>query len=239
MQLYFIRHAQSQNNLLWDTTGSSRGRSDDPALSETGLKQAQHLAAFLGKSVPARAGNGRDDHNWAGFCLTHLYTSLMLRAVTTASVLANALDLPLIGWQELHETGGIYLEDEETGERTGRSGKNRAYFQQHFPRLLVPDTCDERGWWNRPFEEREQALRRAERVWQVLLQRHGRTEDRVAVVSHGDFYNCLLRSILRMDGSDAWFDLNNASITRIDVDDDLVHLVYANRTDFLPRELIT
>ncbi len=239
MQFYFIRHAQSQNNLLWDTTGSSRGRSEDPALSDLGQRQARALAEFLCLRVPASPPIGRDDHNRRGFGLTHLYTSLMLRAVATASVVANALDLPLMGWQELHESGGIYLEDEETGERTGKSGKTRAFFQHNFPRLIVPAECDERGWWNRPFEQREQALGRADRVWKALLERHGRTEDRVGIVSHGDFYNCLLRSILAMNGSDTWFDLNNAGITRIDVDGDLVHLVYANRTDFLPRELIT
>jgi broad specificity phosphatase PhoE len=32
MQLYYIRHAQSENNDLWDRTGSDQGRSEDPKL---------------------------------------------------------------------------------------------------------------------------------------------------------------------------------------------------------------
>ncbi len=239
MQFYFIRHAQSQNNQLWEMTGSSRGRSDDPALSETGTRQAQMLAQFLCQGDGAFLPGGRDDHNRAGFRLTHLYTSLMLRAVATASVVADALDLPLVAREELHESGGIYLEDEATGERRGQSGKSRAFFLEHYPRLVLPPTCGEHGWWNRPFEERERAMQRAVHFWQGMIERHGSTQDRVAVVSHGDFYNCLLKSVLRMDGSESWFDLNNAGITRIDLDEGFVHLVYANRTDFLPRELIT
>ena len=36
-----------------------------------------------------------------------------------------------------------------------------------------------------------------------------------------------------------WFILNNAAITRIDFDARGTWLVYMNRADFLPRELIT
>jgi 2,3-bisphosphoglycerate-dependent phosphoglycerate mutase len=239
MQFYFIRHAQSQNNLLWNMTGSSRGRSDDPALSDVGLEQAHLLAQMLSRRDPAFVANGSDYYNHAGFCLTHLYSSLMLRAVATGAIVADALALPLVALQDLHETGGIYLEDEETGQRIGRTGKTRGYFQQRFPRLVLPETCDERGWWNRPFEEHEQAMARALRLWRDLLARHGNTQDRIAVFSHGDFYNCLLRAILGIGGSNNWFGLNNAGITRIDMIDDYVHLVYANRIEFLPPRLIT
>lgn len=239
MQFYFIRHAQSQNNLLWNMTGSSRGRSDDPALSEVGLEQAHLLAQLLRRRDPALIQNDSDYYNHAGFNLTHLYSSLMLRAVATGAIVADALDLPLVALDDLHETGGIYLEDEGTGQRIGRTGKTRAYFQERFPRLVLPETCGERGWWNRPFEEHEQAMTRAGRLWRDLLARHGHTQDRIAIFSHGDFYNCLLRTILRIGGSDNWFGLNNTGITRIDMIDDCVHLVYANRIDFLPHELIT
>jgi 2,3-bisphosphoglycerate-dependent phosphoglycerate mutase len=239
MQFYFIRHAQSQNNLLWNMTGSSRGRSDDPALSDVGLKQAHLLVQLLSRRGPALSPNGYDHYNHAGFNLTHLYSSLMLRAVATGVIAADTLDLPLVALHDLHETGGIYLEDEETGQRVGQTGKTRAYFEQQFPRLAVPETCDERGWWNRPFEEHDQAMARAARFWHDLLTRHGNTEDHVAVFSHGDFYNCLLRAILRIGDTNNWFGLNNTGITRIDMIDDYVHLVYANRIDFLPPELVT
>jgi broad specificity phosphatase PhoE len=36
-----------------------------------------------------------------------------------------------------------------------------------------------------------------------------------------------------------WFIMNNAAITRIDFHPDRVEVVYVNRVDFLPSELVT
>jgi broad specificity phosphatase PhoE len=45
----------------------------------------------------------------------------------------------------------------------------------------------EEGWWNRPFEAELHRPERARRVLVELLQRHGGSNDRVAMVSHGAF----------------------------------------------------
>jgi len=236
MQLYFIRHGQSENNALWMSTNSHEGRNEDPGLTEVGRRQAEFLAQFL--SQPASASS--DLQNVAGFGITHLYTSLMVRSVATGTIIANALDLPLVAWEDLHEWGGIYLRDEQTDERTGLPGRNRAYFEQHFPDLALPDSLGEEGWWNRPFEEPELRLPRAKRALHDLLDRHGHTDDRVAVVSHGGFYNYLLAVILNLpEREDHWFALNNAGLSRIDFDEEEIRLIYLNRVDFLPKELIT
>lgn len=239
MQLYFIRHGQSENNRLWEQTGSAAGRSEDPELTALGRQQAGYLAHFL-----SRKGNppGRSDQqNVAGFELTHLYCSLMLRAVQTGAIVAEALGLPLVAWPDWHEYGGIYLDDEVTGEPVGLPGKGRSYFERHFPALQLPPTVDETGWWNRPFETEAERPARAERVWRDLLARHGDTGDRVAVISHGGFFNYLLAHILgRPYGGDGcWFLMNNAALTRLDMTDGEVRIVYTNRADFLPPELIT
>lgn len=242
MQFYFIRHGQSVNNLLWIRTGSSEGRSEDPVLTPTGRQQAREVARFLQQANPttALASHGRAIQNVAGFGITHLYTSLMLRAVSTATTIAEALDLPLVAWKDLHETGGIFRVDKQTGERIGLPGKNRAYFETYYPHLALPDDLNQKGWWNRPFEEYEPRPLRAKRVLNDLLDRHGGTDDRVAVVSHAGFYNHLLRAILDLpEQKGFWFALNNAAITRIDFDDEEVVLGYSNRIDFLPKELLT
>jgi 2,3-bisphosphoglycerate-dependent phosphoglycerate mutase len=239
MQFYFIRHAQSGNNLLYVTTGSSNGRSDDPELTEIGRKQTEVLAQFLCRNNAVSSANPFDQQNLAGFGITHLYTSLMVRAVATGAVVARALNLPLVAWQDLHETGGIYQEDAQTGERVGQPGKNRAYFEAHYRDLVLPPSLGEAGWWNRPFEEREQRPARAERFVHDLLERHGGKQDRVAVISHGGFYNVLFRTIFKIAREDCWFGLNNVAITRIDFDTDGAALTYANRLDFLPKELVT
>ena len=241
MQFYFIRHGQSENNALWKLTGgAAEGRSEDPELTEVGRHQSALVAQFLRRTDPTAVINGRDTQNMAGFGLTHLYSSLMVRAVATGTVIAQALGLPLVAWEDLHERGGIYLKDEQTGERIGQPGKNRAYFEAHYPDLVLPDSLGEAGWWNRPYEEPEQSLSRARRFWHDLMERHGHTDDRIAVVSHGGFYNDLLATILNLPEREGYgFALNNAALTRIDFTEERIVLIYLNRVDFLPNELVT
>jgi len=239
MQLYFIRHGQSENNALWLNTGSHIGRCEDPGLTAVGQQQADILAQFL-RRADSTLQPPFDIQNVAGFGITHLYSSLMVRAVATGTVLASALDLPLAAWEDLHECGGIYLKDEEIDEPIGLPGRNRAYFETHYPDLVLPDSLGEAGWWNRPFEEPELRLSRAQRFLGDLIERHGHTNDRVAVVSHGGSYNYLLAAILNVPGREGYrFAINNAAISRIDFHDENIWLNYLNRVDFLPKELIT
>ncbi len=229
MQFYFIRHGQSTNNRLWDDTGASIGRSEDPELTERGRAQVRTLARFL--------RTGRDYTPPAGFGITRVYTSLMLRAVETGASIARDLGVPLSAWEDLHEGGGIYLND-TTGLRVGQLGKNRAYFAEHYPDLTLPEGLGEAGWWNRRvYEEEAQAAARAARFLADLRVRHGNSAEHIAVISHGAFYNYFLRALFEI--KNGWFDLNNTGITRIDFREDGVALIYANRVDFLPSDLIT
>jgi 2,3-bisphosphoglycerate-dependent phosphoglycerate mutase len=242
MQLYFIRHGQSQNNLLWVETGSSQGRSEDPDLTKTGRLQAQRLAEFLaapGASQGALPAD-YDAQNAYGFDLTHLYCSPMIRAIETGWAIARTLGLPLVAWKDLHEVGGIHQADPETGERVGLPGKSRRFFAEAYPDLVLPETLGDDGWWHRPYERYEERPLRAHRFLTDLLARHGDSQDRVAVVSHGGFYNHFMRAILEMPlGTSPWFSINNTAITRIDFEEGRTWISYTNRVDFLPRGLIT
>lgn len=239
MQFFFIRHAQSYNNELWTRTGSDTGRSEDPELTEMGYRQAERLAEFL-RQGRQKANPSRNPRN-NRFHITHLYTSLMVRAVMTGKIIAEALDVPLVAWEELHERGGIYLADQDTGEKQCLPGKNRSYFTEHFPGLRLPDSIGEAGWWNfRPYETSEVCIGRAQRFLEDLLDRHRNSEDHIAVISHGGFYNDFLRVLLGLTGREgSWFSMYNTAITRIDFHPDLFELVYQNRVDHLPGELIT
>jgi len=192
---------------------------------------AQHLQA---PSAPAsESPTGLDLQNRGGFRFTHLYCSLMLRAVITGSIVAQAIGLPLVAWQDLHETGGMHCKDETTGGRLGLPGKNRSYFENHFPDLVLPPSLGEEGWWNRPFEEDEERPQRARSVLQELLNRHANTEDRVAIISHGGFYHQLMGTI------DPQCPVDQPLATRIDFESDWIWAVYLNRVDHLLRDLIT
>ena len=241
MQLYFIRHGQSTNNLLWDQTSTSNGRSMDPELTEKGWRQARRLAEYLRDKQGEHPTDIRDSHNAYGFGLTHLYTSLMVRAVATGSQVARALHLPLVSWLDLHEEGGIYLNDPQSGEPVGYPGKTQAYFALHYPELVLQDGVARDGWWNRPLETSAESAARARRFLEELLSEHGDTNDRVAVFSHGGFYNAFMRQVLGLadDTRKIWFQINNTAITRLDFSEGEVIAVYLNRIDFLPTELIS
>jgi 2,3-bisphosphoglycerate-dependent phosphoglycerate mutase len=215
-------------------------------LTETGQRQAKRVAEFLCQGDPALASRGTDPQNLTGFGITHLYCSLMVRAVSTGHAIADALDLPLHGWEDIHEAGGLYLDDEATGTQVGQMGHDRAYFQQRYPRLVLPETMKESGWWDRPFEAQADRLPRAQRFVQELFRRHGNTDHHVALVSHGEFYNWFLAALLNLSpASGLWFVMNNVAITRIDFDKgtngqtEELRVVYMNRADFLPRNMIT
>jgi len=247
MQLYIIRHAQSANNARWLETRSSLGRDEDPGLTEIGKKQANRLGEFLSKPSSMDPLHEHDPRNLAGFNLTHLYCSLMLRAVQTGTGLSKATGLPLMGWVDLHETGGMITGDGEVEPYRGMPGKSRSYFEKNYPGLILPDEVGENGWWNRPFESEEERPLRAQRVIQRLTEQHGSTEDRIAIITHGAFSNYLLRGLIGLpDEAPLWFDLSNASITRVDFLKDRDNpenvfrvIFYTNRLDFLPEELIT
>jgi 2,3-bisphosphoglycerate-dependent phosphoglycerate mutase len=237
MELYFIRHAQSANNALYDATGSELGRNEDPELTEKGILQADYLARYIREGSPR---GGRVEKT-TGFGLTHLYCSLMVRAVATGVAIARQTGMSIQGWECIHECGGIYLDDPSSGERVGMAGKNQEYFLSQYPELDLPVGLDGKGWWGkRSYENEEERFPRAQQVLRDLLERHGDTLDRVALISHAGFYNEFLAAVLggsRKKG--VWFGLNNTGITRIDYRAGTYMVVYQNRTDHLPADLLT
>lgn len=247
MQLYFIRHGQSQNNANWGNPDYRE--SPDPALTEIGVEQACYVSEFLWESQVVVNPGKWNIQNRRGFGLTHLYTSLMERAVHTAAPTARALGVPFAAWEEIHESGGIFGRDGDS-RLQGLPGKPRSYFEECFPDLILPHNLNGTGWWNnRAFETEEQCRLRAEKFLADLIARHGdsdgQPEQRIAIFSHGGFFVHLMFAILdtpwrqAAHGWKSWFVLNNCSISRIDFKPDGIDIAYLNRTDHLPDHLIT
>lgn len=247
MQLYFIRHGQSQNNANW--SNPEYKESPDPALTDIGAEQACHVSEFLKEAQEIRKPEDWNIQNRYGFGLTHLYTSLMERAVHTAAPTARALGVPFAAWQEIHESGGIFGRDGDE-KHVGLPGKSRSYFEEHFPELKLPDELNGTGWWNnRPFESEEECHARSEQFLADLLARHGdrdgQPEHRVAIFSHGGFFVHLMFALFDTpwcqgtQGLKSWFVLNNCSISRINFYKGGIDIAYLNRTDHLPDHLIT
>lgn len=249
MQLYFIRHGQSINNAKWDSGDPSEyNRHADPVLTEVGKKQALYAAKFLSRSQPQTEMRWIDPQNACGFGLTHLYCSLMERAVQTGSIISKQLGVPLEGFVDLHEVGGIYLKEPAGDKDLIRilHGHNRQYFQKSYPDLNLPTSLDGSGWWQGGIEPPENRFDRARRIIDFFLQKHAGTQDKIGVIIHGGIYTYIFRLLFNI-ATDNPGDLdlpfriiiNNCSISRYDFNDEGFMLLYHNRVDFLPPELIT
>ncbi len=242
MQLFLIRHCQSANNAIWEQTLFYEDRVPDPPLTATGRRQAEMLARFLATHGEHATLVGADPQNIGGFAITHLYCSLMERAVETGEILSRRLGLPLVAWPETHEGGGLFKQDAGSGERSGVEGPGREYFESNHPELVLSQSLGAGGWWNRPHEELPELLTRASRVRADLQQRHGEGAHRVALITHGGFYHFFLCELLNIASPEErahWFHLNNGGISHISFAERRIRVNYLNRLDFLPAELIT
>lgn len=210
MDLLLIRHGQSGNNLLWQQTGSSLGRSPDPSLTDLGVRQANAVADAI-----AAEGYGPRP--------THVYTSLMLRAVQTAAPIVEALDLPLFGHRELFEVFGPVVYDADPADPDDvrpHPGAGRAELTAVSSRLVWPEhpvaptSAGRAGWWSGPVERMADVPDRAARVVAALVAEHGDDAATVALVCHGTFGQFLFRRLLGIESMTGWVELQNTSVTR-------------------------
>lgn len=248
MQIYFIRHGQSTNNVLWQTDDYANSRESDPKLTDLGLEQAKYVGKFLAKKLDWPADVTIDTQNRYGFGLTHLYCSLMIRAVHTGSIISSHVGLPLVALPQVHEVGGVYTEELVNGESkiSQEYGGTPAFYQEHFPLLRFDAPIEERGWWQGGREDVDSPLKRAQDVLALLKERHFGTDDRVAIVTHGGFYNYMMRAIfgIALDEPDGrnvplWYSFCNCAVSRFDFSIRRTTISYQNRTDFFPDELVT
>jgi len=213
----------------------------DPDLSRIGRKQLTHLGLFLsGKNEKELIADPDAGTTLTYFGITHVYASLMVRSMETAAAIAEALGLIPLIWEDLHETGGIWAPDDRNGQLIGKSGNNRAFFERRFPRFQLPEKLGDEGWWNRPLEKSEEIKERAQRFCDELVEKHGPTDDRIVTVGHGLFYSFILNAFLNIPPkSNIRFSIHNTGITRIDYINGVKRMVYLNRTEHLPGNLIT
>ncbi|MCJ7696358.1 MAG: histidine phosphatase family protein [Anaerolineaceae bacterium] len=242
MQVYFIRHAQSENNATWDSNNGTKYRVADPKLTEIGIQQAILTAKFLAETHPKRETYWVDPQNVCGFGITQMYCSLMERAVQTGTIISEKLGVPLEGRLDLHEVGGIYLK-ELVGEKEQiciLHGHNKDYLRRNYENLILPEGIKARGWWRGGMETAEEKVPRAKQVIDFLLQKHGGTDDRISVITHGGAYKQIFRVLFKVAPETPFTVLiNNCSITRLDFNENGVTLMYQNRVDFLSPNLIT
>ncbi len=227
MDLVLIRHGQSHNNAIWAATGRSLGRLPDPPLTDVGRAQAKQLAQAVG------AGD-------LGVQPTIVYASLMTRAIQTAAPLADVLDLPIQAHPEAFEVGGPQAWDGcEDSPRQHHPGSSASTLSALSPRVVLPDTVTEQGWWSGPVEDEATAQDRGARLVAQLQDRHGGTDEVVALVSHEWFSQVLFCRLLGIERMQGWITFNNTGVSLFTDVDGTTGAAWVNRTTHLRPDQLT
>jgi 2,3-bisphosphoglycerate-dependent phosphoglycerate mutase len=220
MQLYLIRHAESENNAK-----SPHDRVEDPPLTAVGRLQAQHLGDWI-KTLPIDA----------------LLCSPVRRAIQTTRFITQATGHHTHVWADIFEEGGIYR-GHGPAATEGGPGLSRAQIIAHLGDVehsTLDDSITDQGWWNRDRESTAEATERAAAVLTRLKNRFGESQQTVAAVIHADFKRKLLSHMLA-DAVDVsrLGALRNTGVTKVDYDRSGWRLDWFNSVTHLPARLIT
>jgi 2,3-bisphosphoglycerate-dependent phosphoglycerate mutase len=226
MRLHLIRHGQSRNNAEFARTVGPRGlgypgRVPDPELTALGHRQAATLADAV------RAGR-------TPLSLTHLYSSLTVRAVQTVAPLADALDLPVVLRDDAYEVGGVHHHDLDADTRHPVPGRSVRELSAMCPSVVAPSAVDPDVPWHGGFETVDDALPRARRLLADLCAAHAGTNDVVGLVSHQHFGQFVLAAVLGLGGP-PWrrFRIDNTAHVAIDFSVAQPQIEWVNRSDHL------
>ena len=221
MELYLIRHGQSTNNQnhLPDVA--------DPPLTE------------LGKEQSRRAGESLIEKG-----ITWLYCSPMLRALQSAQIIGDILNLRANVFIGLHEWGGL-SDENEAGQRTEIPGLTRSEMEKICPQVVLPASVTDSGWWFHKWKDAEMMteLARENSVSFVryLQTHHADTDEGVIAILHGGSGSNLLCALLGLPFRVGYapFHHNNTGVSRIRITPELTHVRYLNRVDHLSEEAVT
>ncbi|GAE31116.1 histidine phosphatase family protein [Halalkalibacter hemicellulosilyticus] len=200
MKLYLIRHGESEGNSL----GRIQGQ-EEYHLTDNGRKQAELVGRYI-----------KEKH------ITHLYSSDLIRAWDTASIISNHIDVKPVKAQDVRE---IHLGPLQNLTRTEIYEKYPDVIETSIILSGIEGT-----------ESAESITNRCSHFLSEMLQKH--MNEHVAVVSHGGFLSIFLMYIIV---GEQWprhkrpFQLSNTSVTSIEWREGkyspLIH--YTNKTDHL------
>jgi broad specificity phosphatase PhoE len=136
--------------------------------------------------------------------LTHIVSSPLLRALTTAHIIAEVIDQRTVDvWPDLRE-----------GSDDAYRGASRVVAAARFPRALLPASMPDDGWLYAG-DTYASFVARCRQVVDALAARFHR-DDRVLVVTHGGFANHVLHALLHLPPwAPIWFDMAHCSLTTI------------------------
>ncbi len=220
MQLYLIRHAESENNAK-----PAHLRVEDPPITAVGRLQAKHLGDWI-KTLKIDA----------------LICSPVRRSLQTTRFITDVTGHHAHVWADVFEEGGIYR-GHGPDAIEGGPGLSRSEVIAYLGDLkncTLDESITDAGWWGRDRETPEQAATRAAIVTKRLLDLYGKSGTPVAAVIHADFKRKLLSHMLDGNINAARLGaLRNTGVTKIDYDGKSWNLDWFNSVTHLPARLIT
>ena len=221
MQLYLIRHAESENNAK-----PLEQRVEDPPITAIGHRQAACLADWL-KTLP----------------MDFLVTSPVKRALQTTRYIHDSTGQHVHVWSNIFEQGGIYRGHGPDAVEGG-PGLTREEVVEHLSgvqhRCTLDDEISVSGWWGgRPRETDQEAKVRAAQVVDQVLKVFNPGQV-VVMVIHADFKRKLLVEMIGQSTDPLQFGrLRNTGVTKLDLQGDRWQLDWFNSVTHLPAEWIT
>ena len=221
MQLYLIRHAESENNAK-----PERLRVEDPPISSLGRQQAKCLGQWV-----------------RTLTVDTLITSPFLRTLETTREIVNGATHHVHVWHDLFEQGGCYR-GHGPDAREGGPGLGRSAIEQQLAKSSVTCTLDESigeaGWWiGKARETDDEAARRAAQVTRRFASTFGTSGKTVIAIIHADLKRLLLAEMLRPRIDPIHFGpLLNTGISKLRYRQDGWALEWLNSVSHLPADLI-
>lgn len=192
LELYLIRHGQSQGNVGYEKENLTPQEIHDPALTEKGVKQAQ----LAGKHL-------------ANIDFDRVYSSGLSRAVRTATEILKEqpTEKPLYIFPHLAEAG-LSAEYETTIDAIHQINVKAILSPELDPEtpLLIPsDSKDDAGLFKRAGFILEH------------LKEHFNNGEKIALVCHAAFLTFIVFSIMGFTTETPFYDINfaNTGITRV------------------------
>ncbi len=217
-RVYLVRHAQSANNALPESQ-----RVSDPGLTNVGQMQAQRLAEWVRHLGAPR-----------------IFCSAFRRSLDTAAAIHQAANWKPSIRADLFEKGGCYA-GFPPNPLIPQPGKSSTELASEYPGWEIDPRITERGWWHgKEYESEDHARDRAKAVERWMIQDVLPKEIEIVLVIHADFKRLLIEQMFpELRRWSRWADPNNASITRVTLDQDGWHLDWLNAVSHLPTEWIT
>ena len=205
LNLYFIRHAESEMNA---NPGLIGGRCPWAQLTKKGIQQATLLGKYLKEN---------------NIYFKEVHSSPIARAQDTAKLVCIEQKFPLekiILWDDLQELS--------QGQYEGKPRKDC------FTREVIEQMKTQHEFYRSPGGEsqREVSQRMYQFVQDRFLWRYGRaviSNVTAGIFTHSMSIKCLLREILQSDPGMTWkIDLDNTSITQLKYDEKGWHMLGVN-----------